>query len=90
MEHRDPYDLSWMDERIERVEHSNWLYKFCCFFLFRARKKLSYNEMFVLLYGLNRKLLGHDDARKYAMAQVVDIYKYLNNNKLPNMKTNER
>ena len=78
---------NWMDERIDRVPYSNWLYKW---FLLKPRTKLTYNEMFVLLYGLNKKALSKDEAREFAFKQIINIYKYLNNNKLPNGITDEQ
>ena len=74
-------DVTWMEERIDRVPKANWLYKFCCLFLFRWRKKLTYNEMYLLLYGLNKKALGERDAKRFAWYQIVDIRNFQNNNK---------
>ena len=79
----DP-NAAWIHEKIDRVPQANWLYKFCCAFLFKWKSKLSYSEMYVLLYGLNRKALGFEKARELAYEQVLEIYKYLHNNKLPN------
>lgn len=81
---RREYNLTWMDETIERVPKLNWLYKFCCFMLFKAKKKMTYNEMFVLLYGLNRRKLGDLKAKHYALAQIALIYQF-QNNKMPNI-----
>ena len=78
------YNLTWMDETIERVPKLNWLYKFCCFMLLKSKKKMTYNEMFMLLYGLNRRKLGESKAKQYALAQTAIIYQF-QNNKLPNM-----
>ena len=74
--------LAWMNEKIQSVEHSNWLYKLCCFFLGKRKEKLTYEEMFLLLYGLNRNKLGDYKAKFQAMNQILKIYKY-QNNKLP-------
>lgn len=71
-----------MDEKIPSLEHGNWLYKICCFALGRRKEKLSYNELFMLLFGLNKRALGDDEAKKYAMNQILKTYKY-HNNKLP-------
>ena len=74
----------WAYEKIDRVPGNNFLYKFCCFFLFKWKSKLNYREMYMLLYGLNRDVLGYDKAREFAYDRIIEIYKYLHNNKLPN------
>ena len=79
----------WLNETVESVEHSNWLYKFCCFFLGRRKKKLTYSELFMVLYGLNKNGLGPEEAKKFAMEKLVEIYKW-NNNKEPDIEENEQ
>jgi hypothetical protein len=74
-----------MDETIYSVPNGNWLYRFCCFFLFKAKKKLTYNEMYLLLYGLHRRKLGEDLAKRFAFERILAIYQHQNNNKLPNI-----
>jgi hypothetical protein len=82
-------DVNWMNERVESVPHANWLYKLCCFLLFKPKKKLTYFELFVLIYGINKKTLGDKKARQFAMAQMLVVYKF-HNNKLPKtMKEND-
>lgn len=80
-----PYDVSWMEERVDSVPYRNGLYKFCCFMLGRAKKKMTYNDIFVLLYGLHKRKAGSDEAKRLALQEVVGIYEHLNN-KLPEMK----
>ena len=78
------YDLSWMEGTVESVPSMNWLYRICCILLFR--KRMTYNELFMLLYGINKRALGEQDAKILAMNQVLKTYKHLNNNKLPERK----
>ena len=83
-------ELEWMKEKVPSVPHSNWLYKLCCFLLFKRKAKLNYYELFMILYGINKKGLGIDEAKRFAMAQILKIYKF-HNNKLPNhMKEDDK
>lgn len=79
-------DLSWMDDKVTRVVRNNWLYNLCCWFLGKRETKMSYKEIYVLIYGLNRKRLGEELSKTYALSKILKIYKNLHNNKLPKMK----
>ena len=81
MEPRKHYNLDWMDGTVESVPSMNWLYRLCCILLFK--KRMTYNELYVLLYGINKRKIGEDNAKRLAMNQVLKTYKHLNNNKLP-------
>ena len=81
--------MNWLEETVESVEHSNWLYKACCWFLLKPKKKLTYSELFMILYGLNKKALGYEDAKKFAFKQLIEVYKW-NNNKEPDIENNEQ
>ena len=82
-------DTLWMEETVQSVEHANWLYRFCCFLLGKKKKKLTYKELFLLLYGINRRKMGDKEAKTFAMNQILKTYKF-HNNKLPNgIKENE-
>lgn len=77
------YDLSWMNGKIPYLKKGNWLYRFCCFFLGKRKKKLTYKELYLILYGLNRKTIGEDKAKKQSLDRILQIYKDLHHNKLP-------
>ena len=79
-------DLSWMDQKVTRVVKNNWLYNLSCWFLGKKETKMSYKEIYLLIYGLNRRRLGEELSKTYALAKVLTIYKNLHNNKMPNMK----
>ena len=72
----------WLEETIEKVNNINWLYKLICFLLFKRKKKLTYKEMYLLLYGLNRRNIGDKEAKQLSMERIIKIYKE-NNNKYP-------
>ena len=44
---------------------------------------MTYMEMYVLLYGLNKKSLGDKEAKEIAIKRVIDIYKDLHEGKEP-------
>lgn len=79
-------DISWVREEIEHYPSPNWIYKVVCFML--RKKKLTYQEMFMLIYGMNKRL-GEKKAKEYAMQKIIWIYE-MNNNKLPEGVEHER
>ncbi len=83
---RQTPDLSWMDDKVTRVVNNNWLYNLCCWFLGKKETKMSYKEIYLLIYGLNKKRLGEEQSKKYAFLKILGIYKNLHNNKLPKLK----
>ena len=50
--------------------------------MFRWKRKLTYKDLFLLLYGVNRNKMGDKEAKEFALYKIVEIYKSLNN-KLP-------
>mgnify|MGYP003468652169 FL=1 len=50
--------------------------------MFRWRRKLTYKDLFLLLYGVNRNKVGDKQAKEISLYKVVEIYQ-ANNNKLP-------
>lgn len=81
----NPYGISedWLNETIPCLKDGNWLYKIVCFCLGRRKKKLSYKEMYMLLYGLNRNKIGNGKAKEEALKRILVIYKSHHNNRLP-------
>ena len=77
----DYWYLEWLNEKVERVKGSNWLYRFMCFCL--CRKRLTYKQLFLIMYGLNKRRLGEKTAKQLALDRILEIYKSLHNNKLP-------
>lgn len=73
----------WLNEKILKIPHHNWLYQIICFLMLRGRRKLSYKDLFLLIYGTNRNKMGDKEAKEFALYKIVEIYKSLNN-KLPN------
>lgn len=75
----------WLQERIPKLDKMNWLYQFVCFFMGKRKNKLTYKDMYLLLYGLNRnKIKNEKEVKELSMLKVLEIYKSLHNNKLPN------
>lgn len=77
-------NTDWIKETIPKMEYCNWLYNFICFCLGKSKRKMTYEEMYVFFYGLYRKKHGEENAKEMALAQILNTYKYLHNNNLPN------
>lgn len=75
--------MNWFEEKIEKVNNFNFLYKIICFFIGGFKHKLSYKEWYLLQYGLYRKKIGNEKAKEKAMHNILNIYKKLHNNNLP-------
>ena len=81
-------NLDWIEEKIPRLAHSNWLYNLVCFTLGKRKEKLSYKEYMMIIYELNRKKLGDDKAKETATIRAINIYESLNG-KLPDVGEND-
>ena len=77
--------MEWFEEKIEYIEGDKFLYKLVCFCLKGPKKRLSYKELYLLLYGLNRRKLGEENAKKKAMERIIEIYKSHHENNEPNI-----
>lgn len=78
-------NVEWLNEKIPYLDHANWLYKIICFLMGRIKHKLTYWEMYLILYGTNRgKRFSEEDAKRLSMLRTIEIYKFHHNNKLPN------
>lgn len=75
-------DLSWMKERVNDIKGHSFLYKFMCFFSFRLKKKLTYEELFLIYYGINKKSMGEYKSKEKALDTIIKIYMD-NNGKKP-------
>ena len=70
-------ELSWMDEKVEKLPKYNWIYKISCFFVGRPRKKMTYKEIYMIIKKLNEKNMTEEICKKYAFSQILAIYKFL-------------
>lgn len=77
--------MEWFEEKIEYIEGDKFLYKLVCFCLKGPKKRLSYKELYLLLYGLNRRKLGNKKAKEMAIKRIVEIYKSHHDNNEPNI-----
>jgi len=80
----DKENVEWMDEKVTKIKGHNFFYKVVCFFLGRWWKKLTYKDLFLLYYGVNRKSMGEHNSRKKALQSILKIYKQ-NNGDYPQM-----
>ncbi len=77
--------MEWFDEKIEKINDDKFLYKIICFLLGGPKYRLSYKNLYLILYGLNRGKLGEEKAKIKAMERVIKIYKSHHNNNEPNI-----
>lgn len=81
--------MEWFNEKIEYIKGDKFLYKLVCFCLKGPKKRLSYKELYILLYSLNKGLLGDKNAKKKSIERIVEIYKSHHDNKEPNFEFND-
>lgn len=82
MDETNNINVDWLDEKVTKIDGHKFLYNFICFFTFRMRRKIRYKDLFLVYYGVHRKNLGEENAKKKALNSVLKVYKE-NNNKLP-------
>lgn len=70
-------DIKWVNEKIQSLPKNNGLYKFVCMLL--GKRKLSYKQMYLLLFNINKGKLGEEEAKLAAFNEIVKIYKHNNN-----------
>lgn len=75
-------DVKWFADTVENVPHGKTFFRICCRLLAGKGKKLTYKQLFMVLYGINKPRIGDEKARWYAINQILKTYKF-NNNKLP-------
>lgn len=75
--------MEWFDEKVENIKGDKFIYKTICFLLGGPKKRLSYKQLYLFLYGLNKRKLGEDDAKKFAISRIVDIYASHHDNNYP-------
>lgn len=77
------FNGTWLNEKIPFLKDGNRLYNIVCFCLGKHKNKMSYKEMYLFLYGLNKGKLGEKTAKEKALLRILEIYKSHHNNKLP-------
>lgn len=77
-------NLSWMDEKVTKMDSHKFFYWIVRLVTFRLRKKLTYKELFLLYYGLHRNRLGEHMSKQKALETVIKVYTE-NNGKKPEM-----
>lgn len=80
-------DIAWTKDEIEKVSTKQWLYRVICFML--RKKRLTYQEMFLVLYGIFFKKFGEKKSKELAVERLIAIYEF-NNGVLPEGIEHER
>jgi hypothetical protein len=75
--------MEWFDEKIEDIKGDKFIYKIICFLLGGRKKRLSYKQVYLILYGINKSRYGVEKAKKLAMSRILDIYASHHNNNYP-------
>ena len=78
--HEQEETIAWTRETVENVPTKRWFYKVICFIM--GKKKLTYQDMFLIFYGLHKNKLGEKESKEIATQRIISLYEY-NNNKLP-------
>ena len=73
----------WFNEKVDRLKRGNWIYKMMCHLCFRAKRKFSYKELYMILVRINEKEIGTEEAKKKAMEKILGFYRDLHDGKLP-------
>lgn len=71
-------NIKWMEEKINSMPKNNGIYKFVCTLL--CKSKLSYKEMYLLLFSLNKKNLSENNLKRDIMKELINIYNYNHKN----------
>ena len=76
-------NLSWLDEKIKEIKNHKIFYFFIRIFLFKLKRKLTYKELFLIFYGIERKKFGEEKAKEKAFHRILKVYMDNNDGKLP-------
>lgn len=77
-------NLSWLDEKVEKIQNHRFLYFFIRLVLCKIRRKLKYKELYLIFYGIEKAKLGEEMAKKVALNRTLKVYMDNNNGQLPN------
>ena len=81
------YSIEWINEKVEKIPHYNWFYKLICFLMGKKKKKFSYLDLFLVIYGIHRDKIGEKEAKEVSLNTAIKIYEF-NNNRKPNIYKN--
>lgn len=72
--------IAWMNEDVEEIKSIPGVYKVACIIL--GKKKMTYKDLYLIAYGVNKNKLGEEKAKREALNDVIKIYEE-NNGHLP-------
>ena len=61
----------WLNEKVVKTPYYNWIYQIVCFLMFRWKRKLTYKDLFLLLYGVNRNKVGDRQAKEISLYNII-------------------
>lgn len=75
----DEKEIAWVKDEVRDVPVGKWIYRVACFFI--GKKYMTYEEMFLLFYGMYKNKIGPEAAQKEAVQRIIAIYEH--NNGIP-------
>ena len=75
--------MEWFNEKIDKINDDRFIYRIVCFLLGGPKYRMTYKDLYLFLYGINRRRLGEKNAKEKSMNRILEIYKSLHNNKFP-------
>lgn len=76
-------NLEWLNEKIHEIKNHKFLYFFMRLCLFKLIRKLTYKDLYLIFYGIEKKKIGEKIAKKKALSRVLKVYMDNNDGKLP-------
>ena len=66
--------MEWIDEVAVRKGHGPVQFRIAAFFMGKFRKGLTYKDVFLLVYGLNKRKHGESEAKKIAAKAIAELH----------------
>lgn len=75
--------MEWIDDIAVRKGHGPIQFRIAAFLMGKFRKGLTYKEVFLLVYGLNKRKHGESEAKKIAAKAITELHeKHKKENKI--------
>lgn len=66
--------MEWLDEIAVRKGTGPFQFRIAAFLTGRLSKGLTYRDVFFLVYGLNKRRLGENEAKRVAAEATIKLY----------------
>lgn len=68
-----PVSIDWINEKIAKDKDVGILYKIISFFMFKRKDGLTYKDVFMISYAMNKKK-GHKEAMLKALSVITALH----------------